>query len=252
MNDPDVEYWEDLARRQPYFPVLASDGRLATEGATEAGSQFFATGEADISTLLAAINSLLGCDTSLGSVLDFGCGVGRLTLPLARRARYVAGCDITPTILELARGNAKRAGLDDIDFLIVQHPSELPRRPFDFICSLSVFRHIPASQGYELTRSLARLLAPGGIAALQMPLSELPSRTNSLLRFPRRIARKTWRGEDVHTPPSGGVMNAYNVRRVCQGFEAVGARTVACFADEHGRTGDAVLIFQMSPIGRSA
>ena len=209
MKQLDVEYWEELARREPYFPVLDADGRLA------ATDEFFATGEADVAELLTAIRSLLRRDVPLDSVLDFGCGAGRLTLPLAKRATRVIACDIAPTILEHARQNAENARLSNITFTLA---SELPQVSFDFICSLAVFQYIPPAEGYGLIRTVARQLAPGGIAAIQ-------------LRFgPPR--------EPSPFPP-----NVYNERRILKGVEAAGARPIARFplGDDPN---DAVLILE--------
>jgi 2-polyprenyl-3-methyl-5-hydroxy-6-metoxy-1,4-benzoquinol methylase len=194
VKQPGVEYWEALARREPYFPVLDADGRLASP------DEFFATGEADVTALLTTVRSLLGRDVPLDSVLDFGCGAGRLTLPLARRATRVLACDIAPTILEHARQNGERAGLTNVTFVLA---GELPTASFDFICSLAVFQYIAPSEGYGLIRSLTPRLAPGGIAAIQM-------------RFgPPREASPTF-------PP-----NIYNERRILKIVEAAGARPIA-------------------------
>lgn len=235
VNDPDADYWEDLARRDPYFPLFSADGRCANESDGDARDQFFATGEADLSTLLSAIDSLFARDISIGSALDFGCGAGRLTLPLARRATRVSACDVAPTMLNLARRNAEMEGLHNIDFRIAGRPGELPAGPFDFVCSLSVFRHIPATHGYALIRSLARSLAPGGIAAIQVPVSKSPRA--------RRITPTASRLERVRAEGVDGPMNVYNGRRVAASFRAAGAQAVACFSGS-GATRDTVLIFQ--------
>lgn len=209
MKQPGVEYWEELARREPYFPVLDADGRLA------APDEFFATGEADVAALLMAIRSLLRRDVPLDSVLDFGCGAGRLTLPLAKRSKRVVACDIAPTILEHARQNAERAGLANITFTLA---GELPQTSFDFICSLAVFPYIAPSEGYGLIRSLTRRIAPGGIAAIQMRFG--PPRETSPF------------------PP-----NVYNERRILKSVEGAGSRPIARFplGDDPN---DAVLIVE--------
>src|SRR6185369_10701730 len=100
--------------------------------------------------------------------LDFGCGVGRLTLPLARRALRVVACDVAPTMLVHARRNAESAGLHNIEFINSEDLAGLAPGEFDFICSLLVFQYIPAAAGYEILRALMALLAPGGVAAIQV------------------------------------------------------------------------------------
>jgi SAM-dependent methyltransferase len=242
MTLRDVDYWEDLARREPCFPVLAADGHLVTEGAALPSDEFFATGELDVSTLLEALASLLHRDISLGSVLDFGCGVGRLTLPLARRAGHVTACDIAPTMLTRARENAVRAGLPGIDF--VHGCAELPPASFDFICSLCVFEHVRATDGYDLLRRIASLLVPGGIAAIQIPLSSGVRRVTQPARFSPTKSPSRRRMADVLTHAAESPTNAYNDRRVLQILAAAGARPVARFAIDEGNTGGAVLVFE--------
>lgn len=49
-------------------------------------------------------------------VLDLFCGLGNFTLPLARRASAVVGVEGDPALIELARGNARRNGLENVTF----------------------------------------------------------------------------------------------------------------------------------------
>src|SRR5688572_10701486 len=154
-------------------------------------------------------------------------------------------------MVDLARRNAESAELRNIEFVVVGQPSELPVGPFDFVCSLSVFRHIPALQGYELIRSLARLLAPGGVAAIQVPLITSRSRARLRSGLRRLMMGSVSRVDDAGTRAGEGSMNLYNRRYVSKSFQSVDARTVACFADDRGAS-DAVLIFHRAPIVRPA
>jgi SAM-dependent methyltransferase len=215
----DKAYWEELAQRDPYFPVLTTDGRLATEGSAQSAEEFFATGESDVSALLTTLRSLLGREIALNTALDFGCGAGRLTLPLARRAGRVVACDIAPTMLAHARRNADAADLANIEFALLGEQLELPLPSFDFVCSLAVFQYTPATQGYGLIRALARCLAPGGVAAIQLRLSAVKR-------------------------PDAVPLSTYNERRVVQCLEAAGAHPVARLAVGDADPGDAVLVVE--------
>jgi 2-polyprenyl-3-methyl-5-hydroxy-6-metoxy-1,4-benzoquinol methylase len=225
--------WEDLARREPYFPVLTSEG--VREDA------FLATGEADFALLLSAIASILGHDVPLTTVLDFGCGAGRLTLPLARRATQVVACDVAPTILAHARQNAEEAGLRNITFI---ETGELAgfRDQFNFICSLLVFQHIRPTEGYKLIRTLLGVLSPGGIAALQLTLEPRVG--------VRRLTRMLRQSQFVHRVvphdirrPSWMEGNAYDERVVNDEIATAGASVIGRFAT-HGDTSGTVLIIQ--------
>lgn len=48
------------------------------------------------------------------TVLDIGCGPGRLAVPIARRARQVTALDVAPQMLEVCQYNACQAGLNNL------------------------------------------------------------------------------------------------------------------------------------------
>jgi SAM-dependent methyltransferase len=257
MKNRDAADWEELARREPYFPVLTNEGFLGVESSSIASTEFFDTGEADISSLLGAIASLLGREIPLTSALDFGCGAGRLTLPLARRAVRVVACDVAPTMLAHARQNAEGAGLHNVTFIESGELARLPRGCFDFVCSLLVLQYIPPAVGYGLIRTLLSLLAPGGIAALDVTLERPGGRLRRLARSMRGRSRFVHR-------VAGGVrrerprlpymqVNEYDERVVDRELETAGARVAGRFTTRHGDTNGAVLIIEkpLAPV-RSA
>lgn len=233
MKDRDAEDWEELAQREPYFPVLTDEGIRDVA--------FLKSGEEDIALLLAAIASTLGHDVPLTAALDFGCGAGRLTIPLARRATRVVGCDIAPTILEHARRNVQEAGLGNVTFI---EPAELGERQFDFVCSLLTFQHIPPEEGYEFIRSLLRLLAPGGVFALQLTLEPIGGGLQRLARMHHRSRseHRTMR-QDIRRP-SWMRVNAYDERVVNRDIASVGASVIGRFATQRGDGAGTVLIIR--------
>lgn len=102
------------------------------------------------------------------SVLDFGCGPGRLALMLARHAREVHGVDYAGEGIELARILADAAGLKNAVF----SESELTRvvaegRSYDVIVLAGVLEHL--ERPLEQLAALARLLPPRGLLCVQSP-----------------------------------------------------------------------------------
>lgn len=159
--------WEKWARQNPYFGVLlVESSSMEDEGDRQ---HFFATGEHHIAHVLADIEHLYGLPT-MGSAVDFGCGVGRLLRPLAKRFDHVCGIDVSPTMLELARENTE--DFDNIDF--VRTPQDLLDRgeQFDFVHSYIVLQHIRIRQGSALIDQLARLTKPGGVFALHVTVGD--------------------------------------------------------------------------------
>jgi SAM-dependent methyltransferase len=146
--------------------------------------------------------------------LDFGCGVGRLLVPLARLSGKAVGIDVSPAMLAHARAACDRAGLSNVSL-----QSSLPTgRHFDFVNSALVLQHIPVRDGLLLLDQLLACLTPGGLLALQIlydrPGSGLLKRTGRWLHAhvrPVRPVLARWRG----TPETPYMqMNAYPLEQV--------------------------------------
>jgi SAM-dependent methyltransferase len=209
--------WEELARRDPYFPVLTNEG-IRDEA-------FLESGEADIALLIPAIAAMRGREVPLTSVLDFGCGAGRLTIPLARRAVRVVACDIAPSILEHARKNVREAGLSNVTFVETRELTGA----FDFICSLLVFQHIPPAEGYNIIRALLGLLNPGGVAALQLTLEPAGGGLRRLARMRHKRGVRRVLPHRMQMP-SWMPVNAYDERVVMRDVAAAGGSLIGRFS----------------------
>jgi 2-polyprenyl-3-methyl-5-hydroxy-6-metoxy-1,4-benzoquinol methylase len=165
IDDPD-ESWREFGRSDPYFGVL-SDERYRAANLDEAAlAAFFATGEEHVAGVMATIGKYLGAPGPAGEALDFGCGVGRLVLPLARRFESVVGVDISDAYLEEAAWNRDRAGLSNVTF--AGSLEALKGRQFDLVHSYIVFNHIPWIRGKSLIGDLFALIRPGGAMALHV------------------------------------------------------------------------------------
>jgi len=103
------------------------------------------------------------------SVLDAGCGTGRVAIELARRGLEVVGLDADPGMLSAARDKAPdlewvEADLADFDLLAADGPGAGQRRRFDAAVmagNVMIFV-VPGSEG-AVVEHLARHLNPGGL-----------------------------------------------------------------------------------------
>ena len=91
--------WDTLAREDPFWAILSVPEKRGGKWTPE---DFFRSGQAEVDAPSARILTS-GYPLSDGVALDFGCGVGRLTQPLADYFKRVVGVDISPTMLDLAR-----------------------------------------------------------------------------------------------------------------------------------------------------
>ena len=102
--------WETLGRVDPYWAVISNDayhGRRLTDQQLAA---FLKSGADHVDDIWRTCRRLFGDDFAPRRVLDFGCGVGRVTLPLARRVDAVVAIDIADSMLSVARELLERNG----------------------------------------------------------------------------------------------------------------------------------------------
>jgi len=193
-------FWDARAREDPWFFV---DNRMPYRGADL--ERFWAEGARDLDRLLDA----LGARVQPGdTVVEVGCGVGRLARALAPRARQVIALDVSGEMLALAREHNPR--LANVRWLhgdgTTLHP--IADASADACLSHVVFQHLPdpaITLGY--VREMGRVLRPGGWAAFQLstdpalhrrPRRRPSHRLRALVgRAPRGVADPAWVGAAV-------------------------------------------------------
>src|SRR4051812_39940850 len=155
--------WERFAQADPYFAVLTHERFKGSELSGDDREVFFASGQQHIDGVFHVLRSHFGCPERVDVTLDFGCGVGRLLLPLARRSGLALGVDVSPTMLQVCAANARQAGLTNIELLAGSDALANLRRDVDLFTSVIVFQHIPPDIGYQRLRELLVRLKPGGL-----------------------------------------------------------------------------------------
>ena len=94
------------------------------------------------------------------SVLDAGCGTGRVAIELSRRGHEVLGVDVDPTMLEAAR--AKAPDLEWVEGDLTDPELELGRT-FDIVVMAgNVLIFVPPGTQGQAIANAARWLVPGG------------------------------------------------------------------------------------------
>lgn len=206
--------WNEWGKKNPYLGVLGVESSSMNQADVEAA--FFASGEAHIAGVIDIITRHFGSMPNTSSALDFGCGVGRLVLPLSRRFDRVTGVDISPTMIELAKSQVSSD--PRIDF--VEQLSALePERRYDLVHSYIVIQHIRPEQGYQIITNLLDRVAPRGFFALHMTVGDL-SRTRRMLNALRyRLPPLHWAYNVARSRPWNEPiteMNRYDLARLMQ------------------------------------
>jgi 2-polyprenyl-3-methyl-5-hydroxy-6-metoxy-1,4-benzoquinol methylase len=241
--------WTTLGSRDPYWAVCVDD-RYRTNRLTEEDRRdFFASGEQEVAQTLDAIGHVRSGPFSPQRTLDFGCGVGRLTLPLARLSAHVVGVDISEPMLVEARRNAETQGLPNAEFLQTDAFLAQPDTPsFDFIHSYIVFQHIPPATGIRITQSLLQRLRPGGIGALHYTYARRASALRRIVNTVRRrvrpvdIAIRVMQGKAAMEP--GIPMHAYDLATLFALLASFGCTRIGGTLTDHGGYLGVQLLFE--------
>jgi len=158
--------WEEFGRGDAYYAVLTHDAFRREQLDDAAMDAFFASGEADVARALATVRAHVAPGFAPTRALDFGCGVGRLTIPLARAARDVVGVDVSGAMLDEARRNCEARAITNASFVLSDDQLLALDGTFDFVHSYITFQHIPPARGEAILRAMLARLAPGGVGAL--------------------------------------------------------------------------------------
>lgn len=168
MFDRIAKAWQDFGQTEPHWSVMV-DEAFKNANIGENIEAFYESGKHDVEFFL---NFLRRADISpsFEKALDYGCGVGRLTMALSGYARHVKGVDISPPHLRLATDRARDQGVANIGFDAVANVADLDRyADFNLIISRIVLQHNPPPVMAAIYAKLLAALAPGGVAVVQMP-----------------------------------------------------------------------------------
>lgn len=160
------KHWEILAQTAPYYSVSIYEKFKGQSLDGKTRDEFFESGEKHLETVLGYIRNNLDRNFNPVRCLDFGCGVGRVLVPLAKKFHSIVGVDISRTMLEEAKTNCQSYGLTNVEF--VQSDDELSKldKGFDFIHSHIVFQHIARRRGENVLKRMVELLNENGVASL--------------------------------------------------------------------------------------
>lgn len=164
------DFFEKEGRLEPYYSVL-TDERYRPSRITRTDiDDFYKSGEENARSAIALLEKN-GMNLRGGRMLDFGCGVGRVTIHFAGYFGSVVGCDISEPHLSIAKDRAGMAGIPTVEFIRVDFDllEHLQEGSFDFIYSFIVLQHIVPPMMKLYIAQFCRLLKSGGAAIFQLP-----------------------------------------------------------------------------------
>jgi SAM-dependent methyltransferase len=272
MNNSDTKTdsdWEGFARQDPYWAVWTENRFRTAQLDAAARQEFFASGESYIDHAFETIRLRLDGQFSPARALDFGCGVGRLVLALAKRCESVVGVDVSDSMLGEARANLQSCGLDNVTLVKGDDNLSGVTGRFDFVNTLIVLQHIPCPRGQRIFRRLIDLLDDGGVGAIHVNYSHATRRGHArfdqpewpadapaggfwshltgLRRAARRgIARLIPRRKWPDAAPQIQ-MNTYSLNPLFHYIQEAGGREMYCQFNDHAGHYGVVLYFKKTP-----
>lgn len=239
--------WDNFVKEEPYFAAVSHPKFLRSQLTSSSEKEFFETGDKHIKDILGLVRWHIDRDFTPTKALDFGCGPGRLVVPLTHIAAQVSGIDRNPHMIHVARENSRRFGAYEADFFLSgELTNGLPYK-YDFIHSVIVFQHIPVKNGEQFLELLLDHLEPGGIGALHFTLHrnaalwrKIVNRTRTF--WPVNLCVNLLQGKAANHPFAQ--MNSYNLPRLLQILLKRGIDNVFLWNSTDGQYFNSTLLFK--------
>lgn len=161
--------WSSFGESEPYWSVITNDQYKASVINNLSIQQFYESGKHNIDFIEDTLrkHNVFLTDKI---VLDFGCGVGRLSKALASRCRHVYGIDISSSHIELANMHTKNTA--NTTFTLISCPEDII--PFkavgvDVVVTLIVLQHNRPNIMKKYITELLGIVKVGGVAVLHIP-----------------------------------------------------------------------------------
>ena len=245
-KDTDLD-WEKFGNLDPYYGVLAQD-RFRKENLTKGiKKEFFESGYNYIDSMIEKIHKYIDPDFLPEKVLDFGCGVGRLVIPLAERAKVVHGMDVSESMLLEAQNNCNQRTVKNALFMKADDELTKLTGKYDFIHSFIVFQHIPVKRGEKIFEKLLDHLSDGGVFVSHFTYARSKGNSTISSFVKRRIPFgkefiNLIRGRKISSPHMQ--MNLYNINNLLKIIQKGNRGSFYAELTDHGGEYGVILYFQ--------
>jgi ubiquinone/menaquinone biosynthesis C-methylase UbiE len=166
---PTDHTWKVYGRKAPYFSVSGEHLFLNENMTNERLSEFFRSGYLYVDELFAIIHNKIDPAFKADNILDFGCGPARMVIPFSKYADSVTGLDISSDMLNEAKKNCFRFGVNNVDFYQADKRLKcLKEKQFSLVHSYIVLQHLNTRRGENLLKLLIKHIADHGIGVIHL------------------------------------------------------------------------------------
>ncbi len=195
-------YWRKIGEEAPHWSVLTQD-RFRPEQIGQNKGKFYDSGANAADRILAVLGRLGIAPSQVPRCVEFGCGVGRVTIHLPGIFRRVTACDISASHLALARAEVEARQVPRVLFHQVTPEALMPEGHWDFWFSEITLQHNPPPVIREILSRALQGLVRGGVAMFQVPTHHVGYRF-SVAEYLSSAAAK---GMEMHVLPQAEVFD---------------------------------------------
>jgi ubiquinone/menaquinone biosynthesis C-methylase UbiE len=159
-------YWNKLGRRDPFSAILRP--RAAIDTVAWDIDAFFGTGRDDVCRFIADLRRIVPT-AGRDRVLDFGCGVGRITRALADHFESVDGVDVASSMIARARELNRNQHRCHFRVNRAVDLNCFTTATFDVVYTRLVLQHLTPPVVSSYLREFLRVLKPDGALMFQLP-----------------------------------------------------------------------------------
>lgn len=254
-NLPTDKTWRIYGRKEPYYAVFGQKEYLNKNLNDKNLKYYFSSGSEYVDELFSIIRDKVDPHFKSNKILDFGCGPGRMIIPFSKFAEEVYGLDISEDMLNEAKTNCKKSGVENAHFLLADDQlKSIEDHKFDIIHSYIVFQHLNTKRGEKLFKLLFDRLIEGGIGVFHLTYSDSISGRNILnyfrfkipyLHIVQRILGFFILKRSLHFYPQMQ-MNNYNLNKIYAFLQKENVKDVySVFTNHYGYRG-VTLYFQIT------
>ncbi|KAM3420376.1 hypothetical protein BST61_g3655 [Cercospora zeina] len=182
----------------------------------------------DLRTVEANATHIIPCIKNGSRIVDVGCGIGSITLDLARRVPngHVLGIDYSASSIATAKARAAAAGLANVEFMqadVYSLASFVPPDSFDISHCHQLLIHL--DRPIDALRSMSRVVRPGGIVATRDMHSQCTRPTTLAIQRNWELYHTLSPQRGAH--PEAGLISSLWMHEAGFGWEHVSSGDVA-------------------------
>ncbi|WP_424810849.1 class I SAM-dependent methyltransferase [Roseococcus sp. YIM B11640] len=162
-------YWSQIGESAPHWSVLTEE-RYLPENVGPNLMAFYSQGAWDARLLEAALARIGRKPQEFMHCVEYGCGVGRVTLHLAGLFKRVTGLDISAPHLKLAGVAMREAQCENVTLRRVTAANIMPVGECNLWFSRIVLQHNPPPVILHILGRAFASLKPRGVAVFQVPV----------------------------------------------------------------------------------